>query len=288
VSDTGREVTGIFHLTAVTRDVEAATEVLGRLFGATVVHRADGETFGVAMRRAMVWLGDNLIEMIEPVGPSPFTAFMDRFGPGLNALGCHVGDAAAAEAHLAALGIEVAARYGPDMFATRTSATAGLALQWTSQWVADDPRRTGGRPAAEGVAPARRMAFVAAAVEDPATAASTLARALGTVATIGADGGQAGPGAVVGLGDCSLALYRRADGSAGWAPGPDRPRLVAIGLEVPDVEAAAAALDRAAVATVARHRSGLVLDPTALPVPVILCPGLLAGDPRSAVDQGSG
>ena len=252
-----------------------------------MVDRADGDTFGVEMRRAMVWLGDNLIEMIEPVGPSPFATFVDRFGPGLNAVGLEVADAAAAEAHLAGLGVEVAARYGPDMFATRTSGTAGLALQWTSQAVADDPRRTGGRGPAGGVAPARRLAFVAAAVEDPGTAGPALARALGTAATVVADGPGTGPSATVGLGDCSLALYRLADGSAGWAPGPDRPRLVGIGLEVADVEAAAAALERVSVAVVARHRAGLLLDPAALPVPVILCDGLLAGDPRSAAAGGS-
>ena len=45
------------------------------LLGATVLHEAEGPMFGVEMRRAVLWIGDNLIEVIEPVGPSPFTGW---------------------------------------------------------------------------------------------------------------------------------------------------------------------------------------------------------------------
>jgi Glyoxalase/Bleomycin resistance protein/Dioxygenase superfamily len=282
------EVQRVFHLTGVVADRDAAVTRLETLFGAGVLHKAEGETFGLEMRRAILWIGDNLIELIQPVGPSPMTAFLERFGGGLNGLGVEVTDVAAAERHLSGLGIEVAVRFDEDMFATRTARTGGLALQWTSRSVPDDPRWTGHLPRqAASVAPAERLAFVVGLVPDPAEDASTLARAMGTSATLlDRQSDAIGPNAAVGLGDCSLALYPVGSGDSdrvAWGARHERPRLLAIGLQVADLDTAVTALQDNGVGVVAHHTAGVVLDPAQLPVTVMLCDRLLPGDPRSAI-----
>jgi len=277
-------VTRVFHFTAVVADCDATVVALSRLFGAAVLHTASGEMFGVTMRRAMLWIGDSLLEVIQPIGESAFQGFLDRFGGGLNSLGLEVADAAAAEAHLAAHGIDVAVRYGPAMFATRTSGTAGLALQFTSEGVADDPRRAPvARPRPVGaVVMAERLAFVAALVTDPPVAADGLARAFGTDATRIAPGPLAGPEASVGIGDCSLALYRLSEAAAPgiWGDRHQRPRLLAFGLQVADLAQALTDLDAAGIGVAAEHAVGILLDLSATPIPILLCDRLLPGDAR--------
>lgn len=275
----------IFHATAVVHDVHASVEQLERLLGATVLSRAEGEAFGVEMRRAMVWIGDNLVEVIEPVGESAFSGFLSRFGGGLNSLGLQVGDAAAAEKWLGAHGVEVAVRYGEDMFATRTGSTAGLALQFTSQWVHDDPRKGNAPPppSESAIVTVDRLAFIAALVEEPVAAAGALAQLFGSTATILDVSSAPGPEAVVGIGDCTLALYRRAgaaDGAA-WGVPHERPRFLALGVHVSDADSAAAALEEHGATRVAQHAHGWLVELGPGGLPIIVGPALLPGDPRS-------
>ena len=281
---TEAEVRRVFHATAVVSDRDAAVAELCGPLGGVVLHKAEGDTFGVDMRRAMVWLGDNLLEVIEPVGESPFSGFLSRFGGGLNALGLQVGEMGATEARLAASGVEVAVRYNEQMVATRTRSTAGLALQFTSQWVPDDPRAPGGSaPRVSTADPApRRMAFMAAVVDDPSSAALVLAPIFGTWAATYEPDALPGPEAAVGIGDCTLALYRTsATDRTAWGRVQDRPRLVALGLDVPDPAAVLAAATAPGTPPPVRHRFGSLMTlPSGLLI--LVGNGLLPGDPRQA------
>lgn len=278
--------TKVFHLTAAVRERDATVAELGQLFGATVLHTDEGEIFGADLRRAMVWIGDTLLEVIEPCGPSPFQTFVERFGGGLHSLGLCVADASATQARLAEHGVEVAVRFSDEMFATRTAATAGLALQWSTQEVPDDPRTTGKVPPAppDALIRPQRLASVVALVEVPAQAAAHLALALGTSPTF-YEGDDADAGwATVAIGDCSLALHGLAApeaARAAWGVVNTRPRLWALGLQVADVAASTEALRHAGVPAIGVQPAGVVLDPGALSIPVVLRADLLAGDPRS-------
>lgn len=265
-----------FHLTGVVADLDAAVAPLRNVFGAVVLHTDSGETFGTRMDRAMLWVGDQLLELIQPIGgPSPVAEYLERFGGGMNGLGLEVADGDATEAHLAGLGVEVAVRYADDMFATRTRRTAGLALQWARRCVPDDPRDAAApEPDGSPMLHVGRLAFVAAVVADPARAAAELAAVIGTAATDLDD--HAGPAAAVGLGDCTLALFPLDSAAFG---GHDRPRFVAIALEVDDFDQAAADLAAHDVSVREAVGPGALVDVPA-PIAVMLWPGLLPGDPR--------
>ena len=67
-----------------------------------------------------------------------------------------------------------------------------------------------------------------------------------------------------------------------WGAVYDRARCLALGLVVDDLAAAERALDDAGVAVHHRVNAGsVVLDPNALPFPVVLTEHLLPGDPRT-------
>ena len=172
----------VFHLTGVVGDCDGATAALVHLVGASVLQRVTDVTNGVEMHRALIGIGDSVLELLEPIGPSPFQGFLDRFGGGLSAVGVVVDDLAATRAHLAARSVDVAVDLGPDMFATRPAQLAGLAFQWSARGVPEDPRdaasprpagghrRGGGRPG-HGGTPACRPA------RDPQRAAGAGGRA---------------------------------------------------------------------------------------------------------------
>jgi hypothetical protein len=94
------------------------------------------------------------------------------------------------------------------------------------------------------------------------------------------------PHAALDLGDCMLALYPiPADEQMSrdiWGGVHDRPRCIALALSVADQTIAVRAL--AAEGVTVHHRAGdgrVVLDPSALPFPVVLTEQLLPGDPRT-------
>ena len=269
----------VFHLTGVVGDCDGATAALVHLVGASVLHRVTDVTNGVEMHRALIGIGDSVLELLEPIGPSPFQGFLDRFGGGLSAVGVEVDDLAATRAHLAARSVDVAVDLGPDMFATRPAQLAGLAFQWSARGVPEDPRDAASpRPVAVGtVVPARRLAATVAVVDDPATAGPLLADLLGTRS--GPLGPAGAPDVAVGLGDCTLALTPT--GAGPWGRAQDRARVLALALEVEDVDAAVAALGGEGLAVVGTHVLGPVVDGAALPFPVILAAGLPPGDPRA-------
>jgi hypothetical protein len=239
----------------------------------------------------MVWIGDNSIEIGAPYGEgSSVVAFVERFGGGMHSVAVQVDDVAATLRRVEPLGVEVAARIGPDIVFTRPGATAGLVLEWASHVQEDDPRW--GAPLLPFLQPpvvaVDRMAFVAALVRDPAADARRLADVFDTTLVEYGDADELGsdvPFAALDLGDCVLALYPvPPDDTASeeiWGGRHERPRCIALALSVANLSVAERAL--AAEGVTVHHRAGdgrVVLDPAALPFPIVLTEALLPGDPR--------
>ena len=285
------DVRWMFHATAMGADYDAILDPLQRLFGCRVMHRQQLEE-PVGRDGGMTWIGDNSIEIGAPYGDGSSVAqFVERFGGGMHSVAVQVGDLAATLRRIEPLGVEVAARIGPDIVFTRPGATAGLVFEWGSHVQEDDPRF--GAPMLPYVEPpvvaVERMAFIAALVRDPAADARRLAEVLDTAMIEYGDGDSLGPDvahAALDLGDCMLALYPvppdDATSRAVWGDAHERPRCVALALSVANLEVAERALAAEGVAV--HHRAGdgrVLLDPAALPFPILLTEELLPGDPRS-------
>jgi len=240
----------------------------------------------------MTWIGDNSIEIGAPYGAgSSVAAFVERFGGGMHSVAVQVDDLATTLRRVEPLGVEVAARIGPDIVFTRPGATAGIVFEWGSHVQDDDPRF--GAPLLPFVRPPvvniERMAFVAALVRDPAADARRLAEVLDTAMHEYGDGDTLGPDvphAALDLGDCLLALYPvppdAATSRTVWGDVHERPRCVALSLSVADQTVAERALAAEGVNVHHRAADGRVVLVDRLPFPVVLTDRLLPGDPRGA------
>jgi hypothetical protein len=278
----------MFHATAMGPSYEASFDPLARLFGCRVLHFQDNPEPAVARRGGMTWIGDNSIEIGEPLGDSPaIRAFIDRFGGGMHSVAVQVADLSAALDRAAALGVEVGARVSDEIVFTRPGATAGLLLEWAAHVQEDDPRWGAPEPpfAAPPLVVPERVAFVGALVADPVGDADRLAEVLDTRATVlDGDAAPDRPHATVDLGDCVLALYPIPPVDASeriWGARHERPRCLSLGLSVADLAVAEAALGAAGVHVQHRTADGaLVLPPSVCTFPVVLTDRLLEGDPR--------
>jgi hypothetical protein len=268
----------VFHLTAVIADRDVAVRPLVDWFGAAVVYQAEDEMFGTPMRRAMLWFGDCLVEMLEPAAGTALHGLLERFGGGLNGVGLEVDDARAAEQRFAEQGVDVGTRYGEFMFAAKPSQTGGVAVQISSRPAASDPRDGAAIPESGGALRPRHLAYVAALVDEPETRSRQLGKLFGTPASRTREG--YGPAATVGLGDCLLALWARDDAaSSPWGDRTPRPPVVGVALCVDGVQDAVEAAVAAGAPSPTLHGPLAVFD-TALPFAVALCADLLPGDPR--------
>ena len=276
----------LFHSTAMVADYDLAVRNLGTLVGLTVLEYGESTEPGIGRRGGMAWVGDNAIEIGQPIVEGGAARFVSRFGGGMHSVALQVEDLEATIAHLEAHGVRIAARPRPEMCFSDPRDTGGVFLQWSTFELADDPRfgATIHRPATPVLAPATHHAFVGALVEDPAACAERLATLLGTAVTFEQAGAAPGrPVAGVALGDCTLALYRldeAADASL-WGRAYERACTHLLGLRVEDLAAAAAATAAAGVAAVRADADLVVLDPAATGgVQVALTGSLLPGDPR--------
>ncbi len=130
----------MFHATAMGPDYDAILDPLAHLFGCRVMHRWQQEE-PVGRDGGMTWIGDNSIEIGAPYGDgSSVAAFVERFGGGMHSVAVQVDDLAATLRRVEPLGVEVAARIGPDIVFTRPGATAGIVFEWGSHVQDDDPR----------------------------------------------------------------------------------------------------------------------------------------------------
>src|SRR4051794_38791934 len=94
----GHGVQYMFHSTAMVRDYDTACAQLARLAGLRVLECDERDDVG--RRGGLTWLGDNGIEVGEPVGPDSAPGrFVDAHGGGMHSLGVEVRSIEAAIAH---------------------------------------------------------------------------------------------------------------------------------------------------------------------------------------------
>ena len=278
----------LFHSTAMVADYDLAVRNLGVIVGLAVLEYGESDAPGIGRRGGMAWVGDNAIEIGQPIVEGGAAQFVSRFGGGMHSIALQVEDLEATMAHLQQQEVHIAARPLPDMCFSDPRDTGGVFFQWSTFELPVDPRFGGARPdpppAARVLAPATHHAFVGALVDDPVAWATSFATLLGTTVTfVHADAPPGHPVAGVSLGDCTLALYPLpgADGPALWGRIDERPRTHLVALRVEDLPAAADALAGAGISMVRREADLVVLDPAATGgVQVALTGSLLPGDPR--------
>ena len=278
----------LFHSTAMVADYDLAVRNLGVLTGLTVLEYGESTEPGIGRRGGMAWVGDNAIEIGQPIVEGAAAQFVSRFGGGMHSIALQVEDLEATMAHLQQEEVHIAARPLPEMCFSDPRDTGGVFFQWSTFEMAVDPRFGGPQPdppqPARVLAPATQHAFVGALVDDPLAWAGRFASLLDTAVTfVHADAPPGHPMAGVSLGDCTLALYPLPgdDGPALWGRTDVRARTHLLALRVEDLAAAADAVPHAGIAAVRREADLVVLDPAATGgVQIALTGSLLPGDPR--------
>jgi hypothetical protein len=270
-------------------DYERARDALAWLVGSRVLEDHVIADPAIGRRGGMTWIGDNSIELGEPAVPGgAVDRFVQRFGSHMSSIAVQVEDADATVRHLEALGVRVASRIDEVIVFTDPRDTAGVVIEWYGGQAPNDPRFGTPIPAYP-VAPlldVQRMAFGGAVVDDPATAAARLADVLGTEVTFRDDVAAAGePAAGVSLGDMTLALYPipdEPDGERLWGHVYRRAQTSNLGVEVPDLQVARAALVDAGVRLVRADDRSVVVHPDETGgIVLVVVDALLPQDPRA-------
>lgn len=283
------EVRWCFHTTAMVADYERTRDALAWLVGSRALEDHRYEDPAIGRRGGMTWIGDNSIELGEPiVAGGAVDRFVQRFGSHMSSIAVQVADTGATIAHLESLGCRVASRVDGDIVFTDPRTTAGVVVEWYGGRSPNDPRF--GTPIPPYPVPplldVTHMAFGGAVVDDPDAAAARLAELFATTVTFrdpGAPPGRARAG--VSLADMTLALFARprdADESTRlWGHVYDRAQTSSLGVRVPDLGAALDALVGAGVALVRHDEHDIVVHPDATGgVVVVVVDSLLPGDPR--------
>ncbi|HUJ64997.1 MAG TPA: VOC family protein [Acidimicrobiales bacterium] len=276
-----------FHSTCMVSDYDQTVRVLGHLAGLRVLEY--GESEDVGRRGGMTWIGDNSIEVAEPIIPGHAAArFLERFGAGMHSCAYQVENLDATIAHLEAAGVKVGVRPSPGFCFTDPRTTGGLLFEWADFTIPEDPRAGAPEPLhmVDPVLDVTTHAFVGAVLPDPIEWAETFGPLFGLTEVFrhpAATGNQA----VVGLAapDCVLALFRLPGemGAQIWGVDHTRPRCHLLGLGVPSLEAASRSLAKAGVPVLHRTADSLILDPGQTgEVPLMVVDRLLPGDPREA------
>jgi catechol 2,3-dioxygenase-like lactoylglutathione lyase family enzyme len=290
---TGHRVRAMFHSTAMVADYDRTVARTAELFGLRVLEYSAQDDPAIGRRGGMTWIGDGSIELGEPiVDGAPPDRFVRRTGGGMQGVALWVDDFDATTEHLAAHGIPMPVVVDHFGF-TSPRATHGIQFEWSDFTVPEDPR-TGAPEPAFVVPPLLDIthhAFVGALVDDPIAAAHEMAAKFGTPITFVRPDAPAGTErAGVSLGDCTLALYRRApdESLALWGDARDRPGVTVLGLRVQDLGGARAVLREAGVRVLRDEPDRLVLDPaTTGDLAVTLVADLLTGDPRGRQGPGA-
>lgn len=277
----------LFHSTAMVADYDRARGQLERLAGLRVLECDSSPDIG--RRGGMTWIGDNAIEIGEPLGPDTAPGrFVSQYGGGLHSIALEVADLDAAAARLERRGIRIAARPREGFFFTDPRQTGGILFQWSHFVVPEDPRHGAELPAfaQPPLFDEVRNAYVGAVVDDPVATAALLADLMATEVTFEHPGAPDGrPWAGVSLGDCTLALFALAGAAeaASWGRPYARARAHLLALAVEDWERSVARAVGAGFAVVRQEDRMAVLDPASTgDVQVALVADLLPGDPRLA------
>lgn len=289
---TGRhEVRRCFHTTAMVADYELTRDALARIVGLRVLEDSRIEDPAIGRRGGMAWLGDNIVEIGEPiVAGGAVDRFVRRFGSHMSSIAVQVADIDATVDFLAEHGVRVASRVDGHIVFTHPADTCGVVIEWFGSEEPLDPRFGRPMPPLLDAAPlldVDRMAFGGAVVPDPVSTANRLATLFGRDVTfLDRDARPGAPVAGVSLGDMTLALYPipdRATSESLWGWAYERAQTCNLGVRVPDLDAARAALAAAGV-TVRRDEPGaLVIPPSATGgMTLVVVDALLPNDPRTA------
>jgi catechol 2,3-dioxygenase-like lactoylglutathione lyase family enzyme len=286
------KVRWMYHTTAMVADYVRSRDWLIDFCDLRVLEDAEVRTPGVNRRGGMVWLGDNSLELGQPLGTDDPTArFVQRFGSGMHSVALQVQDIEATIAHVEARGVRVGARPLPFFILCDPRTTEGIFLEFNDHENEADPLAGAAVPPA--IRPARldvrQMAFAGAVAPEPRRVAERLADVIGTEVTFTREG--AGPGepeAGVSLGSCTLALYRLPEPgqSVGlWGKELTRAQVHLMAFTVPDLEQAAKTLSEHGVRLIRRDAEILVPDPAQTgDIPVAFTEKLLPNDPRGTAD----
>jgi catechol 2,3-dioxygenase-like lactoylglutathione lyase family enzyme len=281
------EVRWMFHSTAIVPDYDRAVAELQALAGLRVLQCNENPRPEIGRRGGMTWLGDNSLEIGEPIVESGGAArFIARAGGGMHSVALQVRDLDATMEHLRECGVRIAARPLPEMCFTDPRDTGGVFFQWAVFELGVDPR-FGTEPAdvaAEPLLGIREHAFIGALVDDPIRQADLYCQLLGTRVTFEEPGASPGsPRIGVSLGDCTLALYAAKTGQSAalWGQHYEQARTHLMALRADDLSSARQALLEARVPLVRADASVVVIDPKATGgVQTAIVDRLLPGDPR--------
>jgi Glyoxalase/Bleomycin resistance protein/Dioxygenase superfamily len=277
-----------FHTTAMVADYEHTRDALARLVGLRVLEDSRLEDPAIGRRGGMTWVGDNIIEIGEPiVDGGAVDRFVRRFGSHMSSIAVYVSDIDATVDRLAGLRVRVASRIDHRIVFTHPSDTAGIVIEWFEGPEDLDPRHGAPMPppVAGPVLAVEQMAFGGAVVADPAVAASRLAALFDRPVTFVDEHAAPGsPAAGVSMSDMTLALYpmpSATDGERLWGYRYERPQTCNLGVRVADLGNARRALTQAGVPVLREDADALVIGPAVTGgVTLVVVDALLPGDPR--------
>src|SRR4051794_32362463 len=241
----------MWHSTAMVADYDRAIERLQTIGGLRLLEYSESTQPEVGRRGGMTWIGDNSIELGQPIVEGAGAAkFVARSGGGMHSIAVQVRDLDATMAHLESCGVKIAARPAPEFCFSDPRDTDGVFFEWGVHELDIDPRFDHEIPpmVKEPVLDVATQAFIGAVVDDPVASADKFARLLGTDVTFEDAGASPGsPRVGVSLGDCTLALYAMPgdESAALWGRQYDRARTHLMALGVSDVDSAGAVLDDA-------------------------------------------
>jgi catechol 2,3-dioxygenase-like lactoylglutathione lyase family enzyme len=277
-----------FHTTAMVADYERTRDALIALVGLRVLEDSRLDDPAIGRRGGMAWVGDNTIEIGEPiVADGAVDRFVRRFGSHMSSIAVQVADIDATVAFLEANGVRVASRIDHHIVFTHPADTGGIVIEWFGDEESLDPRFGAPLPPTvdDAVLDVRRMAFGGAVVADPTATAARLATLFGHGSVVLPGAAPGSPAATVSMGDVPLALYplppNAEESRRLWAHDYDRPQTTNLGVLVDDLDVARAALAAAGVPLHRDDESGLVIAPAVTGgVTLVVVDHLLDGDPR--------
>jgi hypothetical protein len=281
------EIVRTFHSTCMVEDYDETVDALARLAGLRVLEYTENELIG--RRGGMVWIGDNSIEVAQPIVADHATQkFIDRFGQGMHSYAFQVRDLTGTLEHLATGGVAVGVMPLDWFCFTDPRTTGGLLFEWSLHTVPEDPREGAEEPpyVVEPLLDVRTHSFVGAVHPDPVGWAEAFGPLFG-LTEISRDLDAPAGHPVVTLNaadDCVIALYALpGDASqALWGASHERARFHVLGLGVPDLGAARVALEGAGVRVLWHDDRFVAIDPAdAGGLTVVLVEGGLPGDPKS-------
>ena len=284
----GHRVRWCFHTTAMVADYELTRDALIRLVGLRVLEDSRIEDPAIGRRGGMAWVGDNIIEIGEPiVEGGAVDRFVRRFGSHMSSIAVQVADIDATVEFLESKGVRIASRIDGHIVFTHPADTAGVVIEWFGTEEPLDPRFGAPMPdpVADPLLDVRQMAFGGAVVDDPVAATHRLADLFGHgVSFIDESAPPGAPVAAVSMGDVQLALYPipadPAESVRLWGWTYDRPQTCNLGVTVPDLGVARASLERAGIPVHRDDDTGMVISPSVTGGVTLVVDDHLLGDSR--------